>query len=164
MAAVSYTQNAVSHTSSASKRVGSISQKRFYHLPTIKRAAKTDKHSKDSKHASEDRSVGLLELGSSHLALTALLGSLSTGLGVEEQVPPPEAASVVANKLLMVNIVVLSAGPERQEVVKTPWELVAAVRVDGLEHTEADPSVHGQDVEVLGDSAEDDWDSDSTEA
>ena len=45
MAAVSYTQNAMSHTSSASKRVGSISRKRFYHLPTIKRAAKTDKHS-----------------------------------------------------------------------------------------------------------------------
>jgi len=64
----------------------------------------------------------------------------------------------------VVNVVVLSAGPERQEVVQTPWELVAAVRVDGLEHTEADPRVHGQDVEVLGDGAEDDWDSDSAEA
>lgn len=48
---------------------------------------------------------------------------------------------------------VVSTGPEREEVVERPGELVAGVRVDGLEDTENDPDVHGQDVEVLGDGA-----------
>jgi hypothetical protein len=53
----------------------------------------------------------------------------------------------------MVNIVVLSAGPERKDVVQTPGEFVAAVRIDGLEQTENDPEVHGQNVQILGDCA-----------
>jgi hypothetical protein len=159
MAAVSYTQTP--YLIPTPYRSVWVVKKRFYHLPTIRRAAKTDKISKHCKHG---LSVGLLELGSSHLALTAPLGSLSTSLGVKDKVPPPEAASVVANELLVVNIVVLSASPERQEVVQTPWELVAAVRVDSLEHTEDNPDIHGQNVEVSGDGAEDDWGSDSTEA
>lgn len=48
---------------------------------------------------------------------------------------------------------VLSASPERQEVVQRPGELVAAVRVDGLEQAEHDPDVHSQDVQVARDGA-----------
>ena len=63
----------------------------------------------------------------------------------------------------MVNVVVLGAGPEGQEVVQTPWELVTAVCVDGLGQTEDDPNVHGQNVEILGDGAEDNGDTDGAE-
>jgi hypothetical protein len=62
------------------------------------------------------------------------------------------------------NVVVLSASPEGQEVVQAPGELVTAVRIDSLEHTEDDPNVHGQDVEVFGDGAEDNRYADSSEA
>ena len=87
------------------------------------------------------------------LALASPLGSLRAALGVEEPVPPGERARVVADELLVVNIVVVSTGPEREEVVERPGELVAGVRVDGLEDTKNNPDVHGQDVKVLGDGA-----------
>jgi hypothetical protein len=109
-----------------------------------------------------NRLLGFPELG--QLTLAALLGSLCAGLGVKNEVPPSEAASVVANELLVVNVVVLGASPEGQEVVQTPGELVTAVRIDGLEHAEKDPDVHSQDVEVLGDGAEYDGDTDSSES
>jgi hypothetical protein len=51
----------------------------------------------------------------------------------------------------MVNIVVLSAGPERNDMVQTPGKLVPAVRINGLEQTENDPQIHGQNVQILGD-------------
>ena len=104
---------------------------------------------------------GLLRLEG--LALASPLGSLRTALGVEEPVPPGERARVVANELLVVDIVVVSTGPEREEVVERPGELVAGVRVNGLEDTEHNPDVHGQDVEVLGDGAPQDGAADSAE-
>lgn len=64
----------------------------------------------------------------------------------------------------MVNIVVLSTGPDGEEVVQTPWELIAAVRVDSLEDPEHNPSVHGQDVKVLRDGAPDYGAADGSEA
>lgn len=64
----------------------------------------------------------------------------------------------------MVNVVVLSTGPERNEVVKTPWEVITAVSIDGLEETGCDPKVHGQDVEVARDKAENDGDDDCSSA
>jgi hypothetical protein len=63
----------------------------------------------------------------------------------------------------VVNVVVLSSGPERQEVVQAPGELVAAVGIDGLGQTEHNPDVHGKDVKVLGDGAPNDGDTDRTE-
>ena len=103
------------------------------------------------------------KLGLGQLLLPSRLRRLSTSLGVEAEVPPPEAAGVVANELLVVNIVVLSAGPEREEVVQAPGKLVSAVRIDGLEHTESNPAVHGEDVKILCDGTPDDRATDSTE-
>ena len=54
------------------------------------------------------------------------------------------------------NIVMLCAGPERQDVVQAPRELITAVRVDGLEQTEHNPDIHGQDVQVPSDGAPED--------
>lgn len=51
----------------------------------------------------------------------------------------------------MVNIVMLSTRPERQEVVQRPRELVAGVRIDSLEETADDPEVHSQDVQIASD-------------
>lgn len=87
------------------------------------------------------------------LALASPLGSLRAALGVHKPIPPGERARVVANELLVVQIVVVSASPDGEEVVERPGEFVSGVRVDGLEETQHDPGVHGQDVQVLGDSA-----------
>nr|POF13196.1 hypothetical protein CFP56_10344 [Quercus suber] len=84
------------------------------------------------------------------LLLTSSLGGFGTALGVKAVVPPAERARVVADEFLMVRIVVIGAGPEGQEMVQTPRELVARMRVNGLEETQDDPDVHSQDVEVLG--------------
>ena len=60
----------------------------------------------------------LLGLELQELLLTALPVSLSAGLGVEAEVPPAEAGGVVADELLVVEIVVIRTGPEGDEVSK----------------------------------------------
>jgi hypothetical protein len=102
--------------------------------------------------------------GLGQLPLAPLLGSLGTGLSVQNIVPPPEAAGVVADKSFMVHVMVLSTGPEGQEMVQTPGELVAAVRIDGLEQAKHDPNVHGENVQVLGDGAPDDRNANGSES
>jgi len=47
-------------------------------------------------------------------------------------------------------IMVIGARPEREDVLKRPREIVSAVSVDSLEKSEDDPNVHGEDVEVAG--------------
>jgi len=64
--------------------------------------------------------------------LTSRLRGLWSGLGVHDIIPPSEATRIIADKLLVVNIMMLSTGPERQEVVQAPREFVAAVCIDGL--------------------------------
>lgn len=87
------------------------------------------------------------------LPLTSCLGSLWASLGIKTVIPPSEAASIVADEALVVDIVMLGAGPDGEEVVEGPWEVVSGVRIDGLEETEDDPEVHGDDVQVAGDGA-----------
>jgi hypothetical protein len=96
----------------------------------------------------------LLGLNLGELLLATALVSLGTSLGVQAVVPPAEAGGVVADELLVVKIVVGSTGPDGKEVAQTPGEVVAAVRVDGLEKTEDDPGVHGEEVELAGDGKE----------
>ncbi len=58
---------------------------------------------------------------------------------------------------------VSGTSPERHEVVQGPWEVVTAMGIDSLEETEADPHVHGQDVEVSTvEVAVDDWGEDGS--
>lgn len=64
----------------------------------------------------------------------------------------------------MVCVVVVGTCPERQEVVQAPREFVTRVRVDGLGKTEHDPHVHGQDMQVLGNGAPEDWRADGAQA
>lgn len=97
-------------------------------------------------------------------SLSPLLGSLGSGLGVQQVIPPPEAAGVIADEPFMMDVMMFGAGPEREEVVQAPGELVAAVGVDGLEQPADDPDVHGQDVEVPGHGAYQDGRSDGAEA
>lgn len=97
-------------------------------------------------------------------ALAPPLSRLRTALSVKEPVPPDERAGVVADELLVVGVVVVGAGPDGQEVVEGPGELVAGVRVDGLEDAQRDPDVHGQDVQVAGDGAPQDGRADGAEA
>lgn len=58
----------------------------------------------------------------------------------------------------------IGTGPEGEEMMQAPRELVAGVGVDGLEQAEDDPDVHGDDMQFLGDGAEDDGDSDRSES
>lgn len=109
-----------------------------------------------------ERSRSLLSLESP--ALAPALSGLGSALGIEQPVPPDERGGVVADELLMVNVVVVGTGPDGEEVVQGPGELVAGVRVDGLENAQHDPHVHGQDVQVLGDGAPQDGRADRAQA
>lgn len=104
----------------------------------------------------------LLGLDGSELLLAAALVSVGTGLGIQTVVPPGEAGGVVADELLVVKIVVMSTSPDGEDVAQTPGEVIAAVRVDGLEKTENDPGVHGEEVELASNSKEDNWASNDT--
>lgn len=52
--------------------------------------------------------------------------------------------------------------PEREEVAQRPGEVVARVCVDGLEETERDPDVDGEDVEVVAEEAVEEWSGDGS--
>ena len=94
------------------------------------------------------------------LSLTSFLCSLGSGLGVHDKIPPSEAARIVANESLVVSIVMISTGPEGEEVVQAPWELVTAVGIDSLEETEDNPEIHCQDMELASNQNPDDWSKD----
>ena len=85
------------------------------------------------------------------LSLTSPLGSLGSGLGIHNIIPPSEAACIVADETLVVSIVMISTGPEGKEIVQAPWEIVTAVSINGLKETKDDPEIHGQDVELTSD-------------
>jgi len=76
-------------------------------------------------------------------------------VGAADEVPPAEGGRVVVGERHVVEIVVLSARPERNNVVQRPGEVVATVCIDGLEETENDPCVHRDDVKVGGEVAVD---------
>jgi len=85
------------------------------------------------------------------LLVTTLLVCHEASLGVKAVVPPPEAGGIVANELLVMEIVVVSASPDRENMAQAPGEVVAAVGIDGLEESEDDPREHGQEVKVTDD-------------
>ena len=47
-------------------------------------------------------------------------------------------------------VVVIGTGPEGEDVLERPREIVSAVSVNGLEETEDDPGVHSEVVKVSG--------------
>lgn len=108
--------------------------------------------------------LSLLGANSGKLLLSPLLAGLIAGLGVKNEIPPPEARGIVADEALVVQIVVVRTGPEGEEVVQAPGEVVSAVGIDGLEKTHHDPDVHGGKVEILGDGDPDDGDTDGADA
>src|ERR1700710_2653384 len=72
-------------------------------------------------------------------------------------IPPPEATRVVSNKLLVVYVVMFSTGPEWQKVVQAPWELISRMSINGLEQTEDDPEIHGENVQIFCNGAIQNW-------
>lgn len=64
----------------------------------------------------------------------------------------------------MVYVMVVRAGPDGQEMMQTPGELVATVRVDSLEQPQGDPDVHGEDVKLASDGAPEDGRADGADA
>jgi hypothetical protein len=97
------------------------------------------------------------------LPLAPLLSSLWSRLSIHDFIPPSEAACIVANEPLVVNVVMISTGPEGQEVVQAPWELVTAVSIDSLKETEDNPEIHCQDVELTSAQNPNDRDASSAE-
>lgn len=64
----------------------------------------------------------------------------------------------------MMDIMVIGASPEWEEVMQAPGEIIAAVRIDGLEEAESNPSIHRQDMKILSNGSEQDWKSNSPQA
>jgi hypothetical protein len=98
------------------------------------------------------------------LPLTSLLGSLWSRLGIHDIVPPSKAARIVADKSLVVSIVMIGTSPEGHEIVQAPWKFVATVSIDSLEEAEDNPEIHGQDMELTSDQNPNDWNTDSAKA
>jgi len=71
-------------------------------------------------------------------------------VGTHDIVAPAEGSGEIVHESHVVEVVVVSTGPEGEYVLKRPREIVSAVSIDGLEETENDPDVHGEDVEVSG--------------
>lgn len=46
-----------------------------------------------------------------------------------------------------------STRPEGKDMLEGPREIISRVSIDGLEQSESDPNVHGEDVEVLSEEA-----------
>ena len=64
----------------------------------------------------------------------------------------------------MVNVVVVCPGPEWEDVVQRPGELIPGMRIDCLEQPQHDPNVHGQNVQFTGDRAPENRTADGAEA
>ena len=77
-------------------------------------------------------------------------------------VPPSEACAVAVGERLMMEIVVISATPERNELVKTPRKIVPRVRINSLEQSKGNPDVHGYKVQVVSNGNERKWTSNGT--
>lgn len=69
-------------------------------------------------------------------------------VGTHDEIAPAEGSREVIHESHVVEVVVICTGPERENVLERPREIVPAVSVDGLEKTENDPDVHGEDVKV----------------
>jgi len=100
-------------------------------------------------------------------ALSSLLSSLYTlgvvvilVVGTHDVVTPTEGSGKIIYESHVVEIVVISTGPEREDVLERPREIVSAVSIDGLEETEDNPDVHGEDVKVAGTKDVENWTSD----
>ena len=74
--------------------------------------------------------LGLRRLG---LVFSSTLQRIWGVFSIKDIIPPPEAAGIIANELLMVEIVVIGTSPEGKEMVKTPWKFVTTVSINGLE-------------------------------
>jgi hypothetical protein len=107
---------------------------------------------KKRKKESGQPNPNSLCLGGLGLVLATSLQRIRGVLSVENVVPPPEAAGVITNELLMVQIMVIRTRPEGQEMMQTPWEFISTVGINGLEQTQHDPDVHGEDMQITGES------------
>jgi hypothetical protein len=107
------------------------------------------------------RSRNLLAL---HFLSAPLLRRSASTLGTTDQIPPPEAARVIPNEFLMVHIVVVCAGPEREEMVQRPRELVSGVRINSLKQPQHNPRIHGQDMQIVRDGTPEDGTNDGAKA
>lgn len=101
---------------------------------------------RDTRQDNVSKSLRLFRISRSVLPPT--LDRFRTIFRVQNIVPPPETARVIANKLLVMKIMVIRPSPEREEVVKAPRKFVAAVRIDGLEQAKDNPDIHCEYVQM----------------
>lgn len=108
------------------------------------------------------RLLGLVDRTLFHLLFSCGLG-LRAGLGVETVVPPPEGRGVIADKIVVMEVVVLGSGPEGQDLVQRPREVVARVRVDSLEQSASDPNAEREEMQLSREHHVDDRHTDGAE-
>ena len=88
--------------------------------------------------------------------LLLLLRRHTARFRAHDRIPPPETTAVVAQKLLVMYIMMISTCPEGQHMMQRPWELVPRVRINSLEQPQNDPDVHCQNMQIFCDRREDD--------
>lgn len=64
----------------------------------------------------------------------------------------------------MVFVVMVGTSPERQEVVQGPREFISRVGIHSLEQSQANPKRDGEQMQVSGEVAPDNRDTDSAQA
>lgn len=67
-------------------------------------------------HGDRGHLLLLLRLHGFELPFAAPLVGFGTRLGIEHVIPPAEAGGIVANKFLVVQVVVIGTSPERQKM------------------------------------------------
>lgn len=126
---------------------------RYIKVGTMTRAWRKDPWGRTSKVSCENTLLSLLR---DTLSFPPSLQGIWCVLSAEQIVPPAEAACIVANELFVVNIVMICASPEWEEMVEAPGKFIAAVGIDSLEEAQHNPNVHGEDVQVASDGTPED--------
>ena len=75
----------------------------------------------------------------------------SRSLGAKHVVPVTERRGIVTHKVLVVVVMVVSTGPNREKVSKRPGEIVTRVRINGLEESHNNPADNGNQVHLTKD-------------
>ena len=96
-------------------------------------------------------------LGSLFCSLYALGVLVILVVGPHDVVAPTEGGGEIIHESHVMEVVVIGTGPEGEDVLERPREIVSAVSVNGLEETEGDPDVHSEDVKVSGAKDVDHW-------
>jgi hypothetical protein len=71
-------------------------------------------------------------------------------VGTHDEVAPAKGSGEIVHESHVMEIVMIGTRPKGEDVLERPREVVSTVSIDGLEETENDPDVHGENVKFSG--------------